>query len=52
VPTIAKRIHDENQNNPEVFINLAGVGIGDGFMSPPDSSIYADFLYQVLRNEQ
>lgn len=24
---------------------MSGLGIGDGFMSPPDSSIYADFLF-------
>ena len=46
VPTIGKKIHDENLGNPKVKINLAGLGIGDGFMSPPDSSIYAEFLYQ------
>lgn len=33
--------------SPKVKINLAGLGIGDGFMSPVDSSIYADFLYQA-----
>lgn len=47
IPTITKKIHDENLNNPEVYINMAGMGIGDGFMSPPDSSIYGNFLYQV-----
>jgi hypothetical protein len=46
VPTIAKKIHDENPT-AEIKINLAGLGIGDGFMSPPDSSIYADYLYHV-----
>ena len=47
VPTIAKKIHDENANNPEVRINLSGLGIGDGWMSPPDSAIYAQYLYHV-----
>jgi hypothetical protein len=28
-------------------INLVGLGIGDGFMSPPDSSVYADYLFQL-----
>ena len=28
-------------------INLAGLGIGDGFMSPQDSSIYAEYLFQA-----
>lgn len=45
-PTIAKKIHDENPS-AAIKINLAGVGVGDGFMSPPDSAIYADYLYQV-----
>jgi len=46
VPTIAKKIHDENPS-ATIKINLVGMGIGDGFMSPQDSSIYADFLYYV-----
>jgi carboxypeptidase C (cathepsin A) len=46
VPTIAKKIHDENPT-AEIKINLAGLGIGDGFMSPPDSSIYGQYLYHV-----
>ena len=44
--TIAKKIHDENPS-AEIKINLAGLGIGDGFMSPPDSSVYGDYLYHV-----
>ena len=47
VPTIARKIHDENNLGAPLQINLGGLGVGDGFMSPPDSSIYADFLYQV-----
>lgn len=46
VPRISKKIHDENPN-AELKINLAGLGIGDGFMSPPDSSVYAEFLFQA-----
>ena len=46
VPTIAKKIHDENPN-AGIKINLVGLGIGDGFTSPPDASIYADYLYAV-----
>jgi vitellogenic carboxypeptidase-like protein len=45
VPTIGRRIHEMNPT-ADVHINLVGLGIGNGFMSPPDSSIYADFLYQ------
>ena len=46
VPTIARKIDMENPT-ASVFINLKGIGIGDGFMSPPDSAIYGDELYQV-----
>ena len=46
VPRIAKKIHDENPN-AALKINLAGLGIGDGFMSPQDSSIYAEYLFQA-----
>ena len=46
VPTIAKKIDAENPT-AEIKINLAGLGIGDGFMSPPDSSIYGQYLYHV-----
>jgi len=46
VPTIARKIDMENPT-ASVFINLKGIGIGDGFMSPPDSAIYGDELYQM-----
>ena len=39
VPRISKKIHDENENGAELQINLAGLGIGDGFMSPPDRQV-------------
>jgi len=45
VPRISKKIHDENPD-AEIKINLSGLGIGDGFMSPPDSSVYAEYLFQ------
>ena len=47
VPRISKKIHDENQNSANRKINLAGLGVGDGFMSPQDSSIYAEYLFQA-----
>ena len=47
VPTLAKTIHDKNQGNPEVFINLKGLAVGNGEMSPIDQDIYGDYLYQV-----
>jgi len=46
VPTIARKIDSENPT-ADLKINLKGVGIGDGFMSPPDSAIYGDELYQM-----
>ena len=46
VPTIARKIDTENPG-ASVQINLKGIGIGDGFMSPPDSAIYGDELYQA-----
>lgn len=47
MPTITRKIHDENPS-AALKINLAGMGIGDGFMDPPESSVYAEYLYQVL----
>ena len=46
VPAIAKKIHDENPT-ADLQINLQGLGIGDGFISPPETAIYAEQLYQV-----
>ena len=45
VPTIARKIDEENPT-ALVPINLKGIGIGDGLMSPQDSAIYGDQLYQ------
>jgi len=48
VPSITRRIHEENASaNNVIKINLAGMGIGDGWMSPYHNAQYADFLYQV-----
>ena len=47
VPRISKKIHDENENGAALQINLAGLGIGDGFMSPPDSSVYANYMFEL-----
>ena len=46
VPRISKKIHDENPG-ADIKINLSGLGIGDGFMSPPDSSVYAEYLFNL-----
>ena len=46
VPTISKKIHDENQN-ATLKINLVGLGIGNGFTSPNETAVYADFMYGV-----
>lgn len=53
VPTLAFKIHNENiasinrSSNPEnwVKINLAGMGIGNGWMSPLDQGKYASYLF-------
>jgi len=48
VPSITKRIHDENESGKDVIkINVAGMGIGDGWMSPYHNAQYGNFLYQV-----
>ena len=44
---MTKKIHDENEAGPEIFINLRGLGIGNGAMDPPNSNIYGEYLYQV-----
>ena len=48
VPTIARKIDAENPT-AAMKINLKGIGIGDGLMSPTDSAIYGDELYQARR---
>ena len=48
VPTIARKIDAENPT-AAMKINLKGIGIGDGLMSPTDSAIYGDELYQAKR---
>jgi len=53
VPTLAFKIHNENMaaikraEHPEnwVKINLAGAGIGNGWMSPLDQGKYASYLF-------
>merc|ERR1712198_604521 len=47
VPSIAKKIDEENKNPENIRINLAGMGIGDGWMSPYHNARYGHFLYQV-----
>lgn len=48
VPSITRRIHEMNmEKDVKIAINLAGMGIGDGWMSPYHNARYADFLYQV-----
>lgn len=46
VPTISKKIHDENLN-ATLKINLVGLGIGDGFISPKEQAVYAEYMYAV-----
>jgi len=48
VPSLTKYIHEMNEaDNEKIKINLAGMGIGDGWMSPQHNGRYANFLYQV-----
>merc|ERR1719367_1116924 len=48
VPAITKRIHEQNSGGHDVIpINIGGMGIGDGWMSPYHNARYANFLYYV-----
>ena len=48
IPTISKKIHDENPT-AALKINLKGLGIGSGLMSPIDSLYYSKYLYEVSK---
>ncbi len=53
MPAISHKIHQENQESPEIFINLQGLAIGNGAIDPVNSYIYGDYMYQVgLVDEQ
>jgi len=45
VPTISKKIHDENQS-ADFKINFKGLGIGNGAIDPPNSFEFGEYLYQ------
>ena len=47
IPTISKKIHDVNPT-ADLKINLKGLGIGSGLMSPIDSLYYSKYLYEVM----
>jgi len=48
VPAITRRIHEENNSGNDVIqINIGGMGMGDGWMSPYHNARYANFLYQT-----
>merc|ERR1712198_504969 len=49
VPAITRRIHEQNEagNADLIQINIGGLGIGDGWMSPYHNGRYANFLYQA-----
>ena len=47
VPTISKKIHDENQSSADFKINFRGLGIGNGAIDPPNSFEFGEYLYQV-----
>ena len=46
MPTISKKIHDENQS-ADFKINFKGLGIGNGAIDPPNAFEYGEYLYQV-----
>ena len=46
VPTISKKIHDENQS-ADFKINFKGLGIGNGAIDPTNAWVYGQYLYQV-----
>jgi len=48
VPSITRRIHEENEaGNGVLHINLAGMGVGNGWMSPYHEAKYGEMLYQI-----
>ena len=47
MPTISKKIHDENQSSADFKINFRGLGIGNGAIDPPNSFEFGEYLYQV-----
>jgi len=48
VPSLTRHIHEKNQEDDDkIKINLVGMGIGDGWMSPYHNARYANQLYQV-----
>jgi carboxypeptidase C (cathepsin A) len=48
IPTIANVIFQQNSNQPPLFLNLVGVGIGDGWVDPiTQCVVYSDFCYQT-----
>ena len=59
IPELARVIHNNKLNSMSsqkdiIDINLKGVGIGNGWMSPIDQGKYASFLYYhgMLDGEQ
>ncbi len=53
IPAITHTIYEENQGDPDIFINLQGFAIGNGATDPVNSFIYAEYMYQIgLIDEQ
>ena len=46
MPTISKKIHDENLS-ADFKINFKGLGIGNGAIDPYNSFEFGEYLYQV-----
>merc|ERR1719187_33879 len=48
VPSLTRRIHEMNlREDTKIRINLAGMGIGDGFMNPYHNGQFGKLMYQV-----
>lgn len=48
VPAIGYKIHQENNNDPDVKINLKGIIVGDGLCDPESMfSAYAPFMFNI-----
>ncbi len=47
VPSISRKIIEENLAGPRVPINIQGLGVGDGFINPVDTAVHAEQLYGV-----
>ncbi|XP_052893201.1 vitellogenic carboxypeptidase-like [Anopheles moucheti] len=47
VPTLGHTIHQKNANPTSLFVNLAGMAIGNGYSDPVNQLNYGEYLYQL-----